>query len=116
MWTRRVRRAVQRVPLHRLAAGFADQLQQFRAAQALHRGGAGIVIDPLFHDGAVDVVGAEAQRDLRDPRGHHHPIGFDVRDVVEHQPRHRDVADVGEPGGLRDVLQRACYRDGMPAG
>ncbi len=35
-------RAIQRVALERHAAGLADQLQQFRAAQALARGGAGI--------------------------------------------------------------------------
>ncbi len=64
------------------------------------------MIDALFDDGAINIVGAEAERDLRHARSHHHPIGLDVGDVVEHQARHRDVADVGEAGGLTDVLER----------
>ena len=61
------------------------------------------MIDPLFHDGAVDIVGAKTQGDLRDPRRHHYPVSLDVRDVVEHQARNRDVLDVVKARGLRDV-------------
>ena len=88
-----------RVALHRLSAGFADQPHQFAAAQVLAGGRAGVVIDAFLHQRSVDIVGAEALRDLRDPGRHHHPIGLDVRDVVQHQARHRDLADIVEAGG-----------------
>ncbi len=64
------------------------------------------MVDLLLDHRAVEVVGAEAQRDLRDPGRHHDPIRLDVRDVVEHQPRRRDVLDVQKACGLGDVLQR----------
>ena len=57
-------RAVESIPLHRLAAGLADQLQQFGAAQTLRGSRSGVGVDALLDDGAVDIVGAEAQRDL----------------------------------------------------
>ena len=66
-------RAVERIALDRFAASLADQLQQLAAAQSLGGGGAGIVVDPLFDDRAVEIVGAESQRDLRDPRASSSP-------------------------------------------
>ena len=56
------------VALDGLASGFADQAHQFLAAHALRSGRAGIVVDLFFDHRAVDVVGAEAQRDLRNLR------------------------------------------------
>jgi hypothetical protein len=46
--------------LGRDAPSFADQLLEFGARCELGRGRAGVVIDLLFGDGAVDVVGAES--------------------------------------------------------
>ncbi len=43
--------------------------------------------DLLAHDGALHVVRAEVERDGRERHAHHDPVGLDVRDVVEHQPR-----------------------------
>ena len=64
------------------------------------------MVDALFHNGAVQIVGPETLRDLRDPRGHHHPVSLDVRNVVEHQPRDGDVLDVVESSCLGHVVQR----------
>src|SRR6266436_1606428 len=67
-------RPVQRVAFHRLAPGFANELQQFAAAQRLARGRARVVINLLFNNGAIDVIRAETQCDLRNPRRHHDPV------------------------------------------
>src|ERR1051326_2067872 len=98
--------AVESVALDGFAAGSTDQGEEFLAAEALRRGSTGVMVDALFHDGAIEIVGAEAEGDLRDTRGHHHPVGFDVRDVVQHQTGRGDVLDVGETGGLWNVLER----------
>ncbi len=51
-------RPVQGIPLHRLAACLADQLQQLGAPQTLRGGGSGVVVNTLLDDGAIDIVGA----------------------------------------------------------
>ena len=79
------------------------------ARHALRRGGSGVVVDLLFDHGAVEVVGAEAQRDLRDLGRHHLPVGLDVRKVVEQQAADGDLADVGESGGHGQVIERRVF-------
>ncbi len=106
----RVDRPVERVALEGYAPCLGDQADQILAAQSLRRGRAGVMIDLLFDDGSVDVVGAEAQRDLRHLRRHHLPVRLDVREVVEHQARHGDLPQVEHAGGLRQVLQRRVLR------
>ena len=101
---------VQRIALEGFAARRADQPQQFSAAQTLARSCASVVINVFFHNGPVQIVGAEALRDLRDLRRHHHPIRFDVLDVVQHQARHGDGPDVVETRRLGDVPQRRVLR------
>src|SRR3979490_1770435 len=61
---------------------------------------AGIVIDLFLHHRAVQVVGAKAQRDLRDRGREHDPVGFDVCKIIEEQARYRDVAQVSVSGGF----------------
>ena len=56
---------VQRVALDGFAASFADETHEFLAAHALRSGSTGIVINLLFNDRPVNIVGAEAQRNLR---------------------------------------------------
>src|SRR6478609_2642001 len=76
-------------------------------AVALHRGAARVAYEPdelgdlllgagararrledlLPHDRALDVVGAEVERDLGEREAHHDPVRLHVRDVVEQQPR-----------------------------
>lgn len=43
---------------------------------------------------AVDVVGAEMQRGLRRRFAEHHPIGFDVVEIIEHQARDGDCFQI----------------------
>src|SRR3712207_8620443 len=45
------------------------------------------VVDLLADHRPLEVVDAEAQRDLRERRGHHHPVRLDVGDVVEEEDR-----------------------------
>ena len=73
-------------------------------AERLRRLGAGHVVDALLEDGAVEVVGAEAERDLRQPLAEHHPVGLDVVEVVEHQARHGVGAQAVEAGRLREAF------------
>ena len=94
-------RTVGRIPLFRLAAGLANKAQQFLAPHVLLGGGAGIVVNLLFHDSAVDVVGAEPLRNLRNAGRHHDPVRLDMRNVVEHQARNGNLLQVVESGGLR---------------
>ena len=63
------------------------------------------MINLFFDYGAVDVVRAEAQRDLGDFGRHHLPVGLDVREVVEHQAADGDLLDVEHAGGFRQMLE-----------
>ncbi len=63
------------------------------------------MIDLFFHDGAVEIVGAEAQGDLGDARSEHDPVGFDVIEIIEQQARYGDVAEVGVARGLGNVRE-----------
>ena len=95
--------AVKCIPLHRGSAGQANQSQQIGPPQRLSHSGPCIVIDLLFHHGAVDIVRTEPQRNLRNRGSQHHPIGFDVRNVVQHQPCDGDVFQIVESRRLRHV-------------
>ena len=44
------------------------------------------MVDLLMDDGAVDIIGAEAEGHLCCLDAEHDPIGFDVWEVVEHEP------------------------------
>src|ERR1700733_13887452 len=103
-------RPVQRVALHGLPPGFANQPQQLAPPHALAGGGARFVVNLLFHNRAVQIAGAEALRDLRDPGRHHDPVGFDVADVVQHQARDRDHLQIQEPGGSGNMFERRIGR------
>ncbi len=39
-------------------------------------------------------------------RRHHDPVGFDVRDVVQHQPRYGNILQIVEARRLRNMVQR----------
>src|SRR6267378_8068300 len=75
---RAVDRMIERIALDRHAAGGPDEAFQFVARRELGRFRAGIVINLLLYYRAVKVVGAEAQRDLRDARREHDPVRLDV--------------------------------------
>ena len=68
------------------------------------------MVDLFFDNCAVEIVGAEALGELGHPWGHHDPVGLDVRDVVEHQAGDRDVLDVVEAAGYRDMVERSVGR------
>ena len=68
------------------------------------------VKDLLPHHRALDVVGAEVQRHLREREPHHDPVGLHVRDVVEQQARNGDGLEVV---ARRGVTPAATLEDGV---
>ena len=63
------------------------------------------MIDFFFNYGPVNIIRAKAQRNLRDLRRHHLPVGLDVGEVVEHQATDGDLANVGESAGLGKMVE-----------
>lgn len=63
--------------------------------------------DVVPDDGAVDVVGAGLEHELRHAERLHDPERLDVREVVEHQPRDRERAQILEARGTGEVLELA---------
>ena len=59
---------------------------------------------------AVDVVGADGQRDLRELRAVERPVDLDRRDVVDDQPRQRDALHVVVAGRRHGRIDRARQR------
>src|SRR6188768_1190537 len=102
--------AVERVALHGHAARLADEADELTDLLLGLRARAGGVEDLLAHDGALDVVGAEVERDGRERHPHHDPVGLDVRDVVEHQPGDGEHLQVVGAGG---VPEAAPLEDGV---
>ena len=51
-----------------------------------------------MHERPLHVVRTEVERNLRDRHGERDPVGLDVRDVVEHQPRDGEHLQVGGAG------------------
>jgi pimeloyl-ACP methyl ester carboxylesterase len=77
---------VKGITLDRDAAGFLDNPPDVCHAEFLGRVTAGVVVDLLVNDGAVQVIGAEGQGHLGRLDAQHHPVRLDVREVVQHQP------------------------------
>src|SRR5690625_4632006 len=61
--------------------------------------------DALLLDGAVDVAYPGRECHLGELRRDHDPVPLDVREVVEDQARHREVAQVIEAGGVLRLVQ-----------
>src|ERR1019366_4060547 len=99
-------RPVERVALDRFAPGFLDQAHQVVPPQTLGSGCSRIVVNLFLNHSAVNIVGSEAQGDLRNLRRHHLPVGLNVREVIEHQAADRNLLDVGHAGGRKKMLQR----------
>ena len=55
---------------------------------------AGLVVDLLAHHGALEIVHAEVQRELRQRRRDHDPVRLDVLEVVEEEPADGEVLQV----------------------
>ena len=70
---------VERVALHRDAAGVGDDAGELLELLLGARRRAGGMEDRLAHDGALDVVRAEVERDLGDGQGERDPVRLDVR-------------------------------------
>ena len=87
------------VSFDRFAARLTDETEQLQAAHMLRGTCAGIVINLLFDNSTVYIICAEALSDLRNAGRHHDPVGLDMRDVVEHEPRNSDLFEVIKTGG-----------------
>ena len=101
---------IESVTLEWNAAGGADQALEFCTRSELLGGGAGVVINFFFDDGAVNIVCAESQCDLRDARSEHDPIRFDVIKIIQQQARDGDGAKIVEAGGFGQIRQRGIFR------
>src|SRR5712692_8301506 len=107
---RAVDRMIERIALDRNAAGGADEAFQFITRRKLGRFRASVMINLLLYHRAVEVVRAEALRDLRDARREHDPVRLDVLEIVQQQARDGDVAQVGVTRWLRNVRERSVVR------
>src|SRR5438876_2916143 len=84
---------VERIPLHGRLARVVDHAKELRPRESRRALRLGHVGDPLVLEGAVDVVGAEVERDRRGLLAEHDPVGLDVGEVVEQEPRGGDRAE-----------------------
>jgi hypothetical protein len=104
---------VEGIPLHRLEARVADQPLDVRSRQVrLRRAVRRVGRDELaaFDDGSVEVVRAVMERDLREPLAEHHPVRFDVVEVVKHEPRDRDRSQAVGARRSRQVRHFGVFR------
>ncbi len=105
------------VALHRAEPGVADEREQVVAGQLVRRAEAvGVVGDLVLDHRAVHVVRAVVQRELRGRQAVHHPEHLDVREVVEHQPRHRERLAGRRPAAPSAGARAGCCRCGSAAG
>src|SRR2546430_8452557 len=77
-------RIVESIAFDGRAAGIANKLFDLTPRHTRIRRGARTVDDSLFDDGAVEIVCAEPQGNLRQSGRQGHPIGFDMWKIVEH--------------------------------
>ena len=96
---------IQSIPLDGAPPRFPDHLHQLLAPELLRRLGPRVVIDALLLHRAVEVVGAEGERRLRGRDAELDPVRLDMWDVVEGEPRHRDLAQIVGRRGARDLLE-----------
>src|SRR6266850_3014949 len=82
---RAVHRAIERIALDGDAPSRANQAFQFIARRELGSFRSRVVINLFFHDRAIQIVRAKAQRNLRDARREHDPVRLDVFEIVEQQ-------------------------------
>ena len=101
---------VERVALNGHPTRFPNQAFEFLPAHALRSGRSGIVVDLLLDHRSVEIVGPKSKRYLSDLWREHLPVGFHVRNVVEHQATNRNLLDVRHAGGLGQVLQWSVVR------
>lgn len=97
------------VAFDRLATSFDDETTNLIDGEQLGRGGAGIVIDQLVTDGAVEIVGPIGKCCLRGADAEHDPVGLHVRDVVEHQSADSHHTQVHQRRWLLDVRKARVF-------
>ncbi len=101
---------VQGVAFNRHAARVLDHPDQFAFGNHLavvrprHQG------DDLLHHGPVQIVGAEEQAHLGELQAGHHPVRFDMGDVVEQQAGDREHLEIIRAGGAGQVRETRVLR------
>src|SRR5688500_9638843 len=106
-----VDRAVERVALNGLAAGLADEPPEVVEVELLVRRLAGALGDVVPDDGAVEVVAAVREGELRQPDALHDPEGLYVGNVVEHQAGNGECLEVGKPRRAGQRAQLGVFGD-----
>src|SRR5687767_3639392 len=81
---------IERIALDRHLSRLANEAHQLVERDALRRVCAGFMVDLLPHHGALEVVHAKRQSDLRQGRRHHDPMRFHVGDVIEEEAAYGD--------------------------
>ena len=100
---RRRHDVVERVALHGRAAGRADDALDIARRQRFGRARARHVVNLLLLHRSVEIVDTEPQRRLRQLDAGGNPERLHVRDVVEHEPRHRVDAQGVRSGRRRQL-------------
>src|ERR1044072_518194 len=78
---------IERVAWDRSAARVPDKLLYLSARHTWGCGRARAVNDTLFNDRSIQIIGAEPQCNLSQSGSQGDPIRFNVRKIIEHQPR-----------------------------
>ena len=89
-----------------LGVGVLDAAELVDGEFLVRIAGAFATGDVIPDDGAVDVVGAGQELHLRHGERLHDPEGFDVREIVKHEARDREGAQIFGAGGAGEVFQR----------
>src|SRR5207302_116773 len=99
---------VERVALDRDLAGVLDHAEELLAREPGRRLGPRHVLHALVLERAIDVVGAEVERDRRGRLAEEYPVRLDVREVVQEEPGRGDRPEI--VGGRR----RPLHEPGRP--
>ena len=107
------KRLVGRVASHRYVTDGFDQATKLAVVDILSGRCSGRVIDQLLIGramGAIHVVGSELKRNLTylDPLDH--PVGLDVIEVLQHQARDREHAQIIETGCPAAIVELVAVR------
>lgn len=98
------------VALDRVASSLADDVLERFDRLLLRSFRASHVEDFFFHDRAMQVVHAVAERNLRERQAHRNPVGREVVEVIEIDAAHGQIAKLLDRCCRFDVREDRCLR------
>lgn len=96
---------VNRIAFDGFASCFHDQLLYAIDGQELRGCGTCVVVDEFMADRTINIIRTVSQGGLGSFDTQHDPIGFDVRDIVEHQTGDGQGSEIHEGRGLFEVIE-----------